>query len=53
MAPDDPVVNAALRTVALDGDEEVRRRASEALTQTPVPVATPAPMRTMILSTEC
>ncbi|MDB5307496.1 MAG: hypothetical protein JWO38_1698 [Gemmataceae bacterium] len=44
MAPDDEEVSRALRVVADDGDEEVRRRVGEALTQTPVPVATLAPV---------
>ena len=44
MAPDDEEVSRALRIVADDGDEEVRRRVGEALTQTPVPVATLAPV---------
>ena len=40
MAPDDAHVADALRIVAADADEEVRRRAREALTQTPSPVGT-------------
>jgi HEAT repeat protein len=43
VAPDDEQVAQALRIVADDGDEEVRRRVGEALTQTPVPHITPAP----------
>jgi len=43
MAPDDAKVAQALRIVADDVDEEVRRRVSEALTRTPVPAETPAP----------
>ncbi|HEY3788428.1 MAG TPA: HEAT repeat domain-containing protein, partial [Urbifossiella sp.] len=44
IAPDDPQVAEALRIVVADGDAEVRRRAGEALTLTPGPVATPAPI---------
>jgi HEAT repeat protein len=43
MAPDDEKVAEALRLVVADTDEEVRRRAGEALSQTPAPVTTPAP----------
>ncbi len=43
IAPDDAQVAAALRLVTEDDDAEVRRRAGEALTQTPAPVETPAP----------
>ena len=43
MAPDDPQVAAALKLVAEDDDAEVRRRAGEALTLTPVPTDTTAP----------
>ena len=45
LAPDDPRVSVALQTAIDDGNEEVRRRASEALTQTPGPVQTPAPVQ--------
>jgi HEAT repeat protein len=43
MAPDDKRVAATLRTYANDADEEVRRRVSEALTNTPAPADTPGP----------
>ena len=43
IAPDDTRVAAALRVVRTDSDADVRWRAGEALTQTPVPVATPVP----------
>ena len=43
IAPDDSKVAEALRVVVADGDADVRRRAGEALTQTPVPMATPMP----------
>jgi len=43
VAPDDPRVHAALRVVSTDSDADVRWRAGEALTQTPVPMATPMP----------
>lgn len=43
VAPDDHRVTAALRVVSSDSDADVRWRAGEALTQTPVPVATPVP----------
>lgn len=48
MAPDDAAVIAALRSAIADLDEEVRRRAGEALTRTPAPVDTPAPVRGMV-----
>ena len=44
MAPDDPQVAAALRLVVEDDDAEVRRRAGEALTHTPSPADTSAPV---------
>ncbi|QDU18378.1 HEAT repeat domain-containing protein [Urbifossiella limnaea] len=44
MAPDDPQVAAALRLVVEDDDAEVRRRAGEALTHTPSPMDTTAPV---------
>lgn len=47
IAPDDEKVAEALRIVADDLDEEVRRRVGEALTQTPAPVATPAPFQAL------
>lgn len=43
IAPDDAQVAAALRLVTEDDDAEVRRRAGEALTQTPSPADTLAP----------
>ena len=43
IAPDDAFVAEALRIVAADSDADVRKRAGEALTQTPVPMATPVP----------
>lgn len=43
LAPDDAAVAAALKLMAADDDAEVRRRAGEALTQTPGPHYTPAP----------
>jgi HEAT repeat protein len=43
LAPQDPRVAAALRVVSADSDEDVRKRAGEAMKQTPVPVATPVP----------
>lgn len=43
LAPDDARVNAALRVVSSDSDADVRYRVGEALTQTPVPMATPVP----------
>jgi HEAT repeat protein len=48
LAPGDAVVAAALKTVAADLDEEVRRRANEALVRTPHPVETPAPVRPLV-----
>ena len=48
MAPDDAAVAMALRVVANDADAEVRQRVDEALTQTPLPVTTPAPARMVI-----
>lgn len=54
LAPDDPAVAAALRPVAEDADEEVRRRATEALTQTPAPMLTPGPIeKSETRSAEC
>jgi HEAT repeat protein len=49
IAPDDPQVAEALRVVVGDGDAEVRRRAGEALTQTPVPEATLMPDTSAVL----
>jgi len=43
IAPEDVRVAAALRIVATDSDADVRKRAGEAMTQTPVPMATPVP----------
>ena len=43
IAPKDAKVAEALRLIETDTDDEVRRRAGEALSQTPAPVATPAP----------
>jgi len=48
MAPDDSAVAVALRSVADDINEEVRRRAGEALTQTPPPSETLAPMAVLV-----
>jgi len=47
MAPDDATVAMALQVVANDTDAEVRQRVDEALTRTPSPIDTPAPMRTV------
>ena len=44
IAPDDAKVAEALRIVVEDNDEEVRRRAGEALTQTPLPADTLLPL---------
>lgn len=43
VAPDDAQVAEALRIVVADSDADVRKRAGDALTQTPVPMATPVP----------
>lgn len=43
IAPDDEFVAEALKAAAGDGDEDVRRRADEALTRTPGPTVTPVP----------
>ena len=43
IAPHDHHVAQALRIVVADSDADVRRRAGEALIQTPVPMATPVP----------
>jgi HEAT repeat protein len=43
IAPDDKRVAEALQIVVTDDDSEVRRRAGEALTQTPSPMETPTP----------
>lgn len=51
MAPDDPQVAAALRLVAEDDDAEVRRRAGEALTHTPSPIETTAPVGGVLVAT--
>lgn len=43
IAPEDARVAEALRVVVGDSDADVRRRAGDALTRTPVPLETPAP----------